>query len=361
MEIDKRILNKVKKIPFNHYNKIINELINYKNVFLIDLNIFNSDIDYSQFDLVLVDDVNLSTSFKYNSIMDCNQVVLFGDSSQTINNSNSMFSIIPKRKVLHLPMGYMKDNPQYGNVLKEKNEYILDFKKTVSTIQFDDLNSLVKQIVVNFYKDTTKKINILLRSNNYKVIIIKCLIKHLKEYFSDDDIFDLLEHNIDLILVPRENTRVCDEAYFLFDDFSEMDVELFKSCITNYSTAKLNTYVYGTHDNLLEVEDIPKYMNELLKYNTKNERVMSELVQIIYNELHERGIKVEQGHGCLDLIVKGKVTRGKVVTPNVGIMIEGLDTKISYSKLNDYQYYYYEYNNNGWKLFIFFVDDIINI
>lgn len=360
MEIDKRILNKVKKIPFNYYNKIINELINYKNVFLIDLNMFNSDIDYSQFDLVLVDDVHLSTSFKYNSIMDCNQVVLFGDSSQTINNSNSMFSIIPKRKVLHLPMGYMKDNPQYGNVLKGKNEYILDFKKTVSTIQFDDLNSLVKQIVVNFYKDTTKKINILLRSTNYKVIIIKCLIKHLKEYFSDDDIFDLLEHNINLILVPRENTRVCDEAYFLFDDFSEMDVELFKSCITNYSTAKLNTYVYGTHDNLLEVEDIPKYMNELLKYNTKNERVMSELVQIIYNELHERGIKVEQGHGCLDLIVKGKVTRGKVVTQNVGIIIEGLDTKISYSKLNDYQYYYNEYTNNGWKIFILFVDDIIN-
>ena len=94
---------------------------------------FNSDIDFSRFDLVLVDDIHLSTSFKYNSIMECNQVVLFGDSTQTLNNSNSLFSIVPKRKILHLPIGYMKDNPNYGNMFKEKNEYILDFRKTVVT------------------------------------------------------------------------------------------------------------------------------------------------------------------------------------------------------------------------------------
>ena len=87
---------------------------------------------------------------------------------------------------------------------------------------------------------------------------------------------------------------------------------------------------------------------------------MSELVQIINDELHERGIKVEQGYGSLDLIIKGKMSRGKVITPNVGIIIEGLDTKIPYSKLNDYQYYYNEYSSNGWKIFILFVDDIIN-
>ena len=52
-----------------------------------------------------------------------------------------------------------------------------------------------------------------------------------------------------------------------------MDVELFKSCITNYSTAKLNTYVYGTHDNLLEVEDIPKYMNEFFRRHLPNIRI----------------------------------------------------------------------------------------
>ena len=146
----------------------------------------------------------------------------------------------------------------------------------------------------------------------------------------------------------------------MFDDFSEMDLDIFKSCITNYSTAKLNTYVYGTHYNLLEVDDIPKYMNELLKYQAKNERVMPELVEIIYNELHERGIKVEQGYGSLDLMVKGKVNRGKVITPNVGIMIEGLDSRIPYSKLNDYQYYHNEYTSNGWKIFVLYVDDIIN-
>ena len=69
----------------------------------------------------------------------------------------------------------MKDNPNYGNIMKEKTAYILDFKKNISTSQFEDLNSLVKQIVNNFYRDTNKQINILVRSNNYKVEVLKYL------------------------------------------------------------------------------------------------------------------------------------------------------------------------------------------
>ena len=359
IEIDKKILNKVKKIPFNHYNKIVSELINYKKVFLVDLNMFNDDIDLSQFDLVIVDDVNLSTSFKYNPIMECNQVVLFGDSTQTINNSNSIFSLIPKRKILHFPMSYVKDNPQFGNVLKENNQYILDFKKNVSVNKFDNLDLIIEQIVSNIYKDTHKSINILVHNNNYKVDFIRKFIKKLKEYFSDDDIFELLESNVRIITVPNESTIICDDAYLLYDDFVDIDSEIFKNIVTNYSTVRQTLYIYTTNINDSQIEDVEKHINSMLKYNVKNDKVMPELVQLIYDELSQSGIKVEHGYGRLDLIIKGKTNRGKVITPNVGIMIEGLDSKIPYSTLNDYQYYYEEYTKNGWKIYILFVDDII--
>ncbi len=360
VEVDKRIINKVKKIPFNHYDKIITELINHKKVFLIDLNMFNDDIDFSKFDLVFVDDVNLSTSFKYNPIMDCKQVILLGDSSHTINNSNSIFSQIPKRKILRYPMSYIKYNQQFGNVPTINNEYILDYKKNLVTTKFDDLESLVKEIVLNFYKDTNKLINIYVHKNNYKVACMRELIIKLKEYFSDEDIFELLENNIKIITVPNESTRVCDEAYILYNDFIDIDTEIFKKIVTNFSTVKQMLYIYVTAENEMGIEDLEKHISNVLKYNTKVEKVLPDLVQLIYNELDERGVKVEAGHGRLDLIIKGKMARNKVITPNVGIIIEGLDSRIPYSTLNDYQYYYEEYERNGWKIFILFVDDLID-
>lgn len=360
VEIDKRIINKVKKLPFNHYQKIINELINYKKVFLMDLNIFNSDIDLSLFDLVLVDDVNLSTGFKYNPIMDCSQVVLFGDSTQTLNNSNNIFSQIPKRKILYLPTSYLKNNSNYGLLPSDKNQYVIDYKRIQSINQLDDLETIIKTIVTNFYQNTTKEINILVHSNNYKILVLRLLIKKLKEFFSDEDIFDLLEKNIIFILAPSEATKVCDEVYILYDDFVELDDEMFKQIVANYSTARSHVYIYSTPENALEIEDINKHLNGILKYVTKDEKVMPELIELIYKELQERGIKVEYGYGRLDLIIKGKTNRGKQVTQNVGIIVEGLESKMPYSSLNDYQYYYNEYTNSGWKIFILFVDDIIN-
>lgn len=360
IEVDKRILNKVKKYNFNSYQKIINELINFKNVFLMDLNIFNSDLDLSGFDLVLIDDANLSTGFKYNPIMDCQQVVLFGDSTQTINNSNSIFSQIPKRKILCYPTSYIKSNAQYGIAPTDRNQYILDYKRTQIINQYDDLQTIVAHIVNNFYQNTTKEINILVHTNNYKVQVIKELVKKLKEFFSDEDIFDLLEKNITFILVPNESTKVCDEVYILYDDFIEMTPDEFKNIVTIYTTATEHVYIYSTIQETTDIEDVSKHITSMLKYHVKEDKVMPELIELVYKELLERGVKAEYGYGRLDLIVKGKIIRGKQMMPNVGIMIEGLESKMPYSILNDYQFFYNEYTKNGWKIYILFVDDIIN-
>ena len=239
----------------------------------MDLNIFNSDLDLSGFDLVLIDDANLSTGFKYNPIMDCQQVVLFGDSTQTINNSNSIFSQIPKRKILYYPTSYIKSNAQYGIVPTDKNQYVLDYKRTQIINQYDDLQTIVAHIVNNFYQNTTKEINILVHTNNYKVHVIKELVKKLKEFFSDEDIFDLLEKNITFILVPNESTKVCDEVYILYDDFIEMAPDEFKNIVTTYTTATEHVYIYSTIEETPDIDDVSKHITSMLKYHVKEERM----------------------------------------------------------------------------------------
>ena len=86
---------------------------------------------------------------------------------------------------------------------------------------------------------------------------------------------------------------------------------------------------------------------------------MNDLTKLIYQELTDRGFSVQQGIGRIDLMIKGKIQKGKVVTPNVGIIIEGMQDNCTYSIVEDYQYYNETYSANNWQIYIFFVDDLI--
>ena len=85
---------------------------------------------------------------------------------------------------------------------------------------------------------------------------------------------------------------------------------------------------------------------------------MPELISLISNELKERGLNVQQGIGRIDLMIKGKNQKGRII-PNVGIIVEGLYENDTYSLVDDYQYYNLIYTKNGWQIYIFFVDDLI--
>ena len=357
---DKKIMSRIHNIPFNDYQRTINELINHKNVFLVDLNIFNIIHDLSKFDLVLIDDVNLSSAIKYNQIKECNQVVLFGDKTVLLGNANSIYGQIPKKTIFSLTESYVKDNPSYGNKTKIDNCYILNYKRSQYIKRYESLDSIVHTIVTNFYQNSLKKINIIVCTNNYKLKLYRSLISKLRELNNDLDIFKIFDENIKIIKGPNEMADYANEVYFMFDDINDQHVKDMKRFIKQYTKVSDAVYfctVDFENDSNLEFN---KYINSIIKDNTEEDPIKPELVEIIKSELLERGIQAENGFGRLEIIIKGKSAKGKKTIPNIGIMLEGMHNRVPYSILNDYQYYLNEYSKNGWKIFVFYVDDIIN-
>lgn len=357
---DKRIMSRIHNIPFNEYQRIIDELINHKNVFLMDLNIFNIINDFSKFDLILVDDVNLSSAIKYNKINGCNQVVLFGDSSVLLGNANSIFGQIPKKQIFSYTESYLKDNPNYGNKTTVNNYYILDYKRNQYIKRYESLDSIVNAIVGRFYQNSLKKINIIVCTNNYKLKLYRGLVAKLRELNNDLDVFKIFDENIKIVKAPNEMADYANEVYFMFDDIDDQHVKDMKRLVKQYSRVSDAVYFcavdFETETNL----DFTKYINSIIKENYSDEITKPQLVEIIKNELLERGIQAENGFGRLEIIIKGKSAKGKKTIPNIGIMLEGMNNRVPYSILNDYQYYMNEYTKNGWKIFVFYVDDIIS-
>ena len=357
INIDKRIVNHINNLKFNDYNRIVDTLLPYKNVFLADIDIFNSELDLSKFDIVFIDDAHLSSAFKYNRIVHTKQVVLFGSSSSKSVNNNNLFKNIPSKYILRFVQSYVKDNPNLGNNHNIKNQYILDFSRSENFKKFEKLEDLIDTIANNYYKDMTKTFDIIFNSIGYKFAFYQKLVKKLKYVNSDEEIFQILNNNIRMVRVPYEKARVVDEVYYLFDDLKDLDMSQLKYIIPSYASGCSKVNVFTT-DEYSKDFNVVKLYKSIIEHETE-EKEMPPLTKIICNELKERGIVAEAGIGRIDLMIKGKRTNSKDSIPNIGIIIEGLNTKTPYSILDDYEYYYNEYTKKGWQIYIFYVGDII--
>ena len=175
-----------------------------------------------------------------------------------------------------------------------------------------------------------------------------------------DESGNRIDENIKIVKAPNEMADYANEVYFMFDDIDDQHVKDMKRLVKQYSRVSDAVYFcavdFETETNL----DFTKYINSIIKENYSDEITKPQLVEIIKNELLERGIQAENGFGRLEIIVKGKSAKGKKTIPNIGIMLEGMNNRVPYSILNDYQYYMNEYTKNGWKIFVFYVDDIIS-
>jgi len=357
-KIDEKLMKQIEKIPFNDYDRIIDELINVKNIFLCDVNIFNSQMDLSKFDIVFVDDVHLSSSNKYNHIDEVKQIVLFGDSSTKDVRVNNIFAMAPEKNSFSLFESYINDNMMFNNIINHKNQYILDFNKQLFVKQFDSNQDIIKEIVKSFNQNMDKTIDILISSTNFKFKLYQLLVVELLKKTNSNDVLSIIDNKIRFVKAPYEANRDTDEIYIMYDDLAELNDNLIQFVFSSYTIGCEVINVCCTH--VTDIKELKEKVKEVTGPNKPLSKEMPKLTRLIYDELKLRGLDVESGPGVIDLMIRGKIQKGQVVVPNVGIIIEGLDGKTSYAILEDYDYYYNEYKKHGWEIYIFCVNDIID-
>lgn len=355
--LDKR--NKEKRAVasrFNEYNKLIENEYRNKQVFLANVDIFNSDLILSNFDIVIIDDCHIASSNKYHRIDEASQVLLFGDKSFRTSVSNSILNRINQGTIVHLNRRYYSLNDIFKNDWSTSNQYIYEFSSKVKIEKMTNIKQMVESIV-HYYNHNTKpnlKINIVVFNASSRREIYTELVNKLSETLPTSEILELLSTKFNIINGGSEDACYADEVFILFDDIKDSETASQELILRNFScvTGYVTIVYLDSKDEILNKETEAMIKN-LIKENPKDTQELSPITNLIINRLWEKGVNAEAGFGLFNVIIQNKKRS------NVGIIIEGSTKLNSYYLLDDYQFYYNEYIKNGWNVCVFFMDDII--
>lgn len=342
---------------FNEYNKIIENEAKNCFIFLANVDIFNSDLLLSNFDMVIIDDCHTASSNKYHRIEEAKQVLLFGDKSFRTSVSNSLLNRIKPGTIVHYNRRYYSMNDHFKNDWSTNNQYIYNFKQKVKIQKLSSINHLV-ELVLHYYNQNAKpdlKINIVVFSIESRRKIYTELVNKLLENLPSIEVIKLLSTKFNIINGQTEDASYADEAIIFFDDIKENETTYQELVLRNFSCvsdAVIITYL-DTKDEILNKETEATIKSLIVKKD-KNTIKPDALTDLVMAKMQEKGIKATVGFGLFNIIIKGKKT------PNIGIIIEGNDTHNSYYLFDDYEFYYDQYIKNGWNVFVFFTDDLIN-
>ena len=343
--------------PFvNPFNSIVENAPHYKKLFIADIDVFNRMSDFSFFDVVIIDDAHLSTSNKYSNLYKASQVVIFGDASFQSSATNSLMQRNKNFTCIPLHKRYIEMKSEFGNIWQTDNQYIYTPSLIIEKHQLSALSDMTDMVIEQFkkhYEKANKKtFNILVAKPSTRREVYSLLVNKLMQEFSMEETIRILNLSIEIISTNYESTRLSDYTYLWYEDlesFNNIAIELVKR---NYLVAKSGIYLCYqglkiTKQNELLIEKIDEFIGEPMKLEFR----IDGITKIIYNRLLKLGVEVEVGPGYIDLVIKKE-------NKNLGFIIYGQRTDMSYSMTDDYIYYVNEYKKRGWDIYIYCMEQL---
>ena len=348
----KKSKSKTVNAMFFEYNKNIDATIKYNNLYLADLNIFNSDLDLSKFDLVIIDDCHLSSANKYSRLDQCKQIIVLGDKSFQSSVSNSLLQRIGNDSVVKYANRYVKMTPKFNNVWNYVNRYIYSYETVVSINAISSLNMFAEKIVEYFIKNPKNIVNVIIGNEETRRELYVAIVTILNMSYSSADVIEILTYHIRLINVNEEGAKYVNDVFIYYTDFLEYDLLqknlIFKNFVVVENTVQI-FYLDSKNNKSIE-EDINKTMVKAVV----NPKSSDGIAQIFKDDLNKKGIKVKTGFGKFDITIQ------KSSKHPIAIIIEGGTYNSSFSLIDDYHYYYRQYTSRGWDVKIISVYDLIN-
>ena len=342
---------KVNNMKFNDYNFLLRVTERQRGVFLGDLNIFNSSIDLSTFDMVLIDDAHLSTANKYSRIKECKQVIIFGDKGFRSSIVNTLMQRIPDSASIDYPYRYILMSNKYNNNFAANNQYILSSKMKTVIQKNSSMNELVKKIIETFYENTDQIINIVVGKQESKRIIYSKLIDELSSFYSQQDITIIFNHKIRLIDSNFESGMYVDTVFFYFDDYLDTDDSAIELLFKNFSVVRKCIYIAYINDSETENDDIKEKIEKIVSQGTER-TTTSGICTDLVADLKKNYLRTSLGVGMFDLIVRGN--------KNIGIIISGKKDKEIYSNIDTFNYYITTYKKFGWEVLLVDIIDLVD-
>lgn len=336
-----KIKNKQKLLSPFDVNHMVEMTKKDYNLYLVDLDLFNSNLNLRQFDTIIIDDAHLDNSNKYYRLDEpLNQIIIFGDKTFTSSVSNNLMQRIIPSAITPLKYRYQLMSNYFENQLGHNNIYIPRFDENVEIKKVASLDTLVKDILFSevLSSKPNQIINIVYANNNTKFKINQLILNTLNDY----EKASALMKKVNLLNAVRDDAILGDDVYFIFDDFKMMETEVLQKVLTNFNQATNKFY-------LVYQEEVVDEKNEQMNFFLSKLKERKELLTPSFNpvirylkqELEKHQLECMWGLGAINLIVQGRVP--------YGIIIIGLETEEN-TLIDLYQYYYQTFEKFGWKM-----------
>lgn len=353
--ISKKGKPKAQNIPFYAYNKQVSNSIKYNNLFLADLNIFNSDFDVSKFDLVLIDDCHLSSANKYDPINHCKQVILFGDKSFKSSVSNTLLQRIGDAPINQYLNRYVKMSPKFNNIWTNNNRYIYSKETTIKTHSVNSIQEFAYSIVDYFTKNNNLVFDIVIGNEFTKRELYTAIVELLNMSYSAMEIIKILSYNIKLINANEDGSRYVNDVFIFYTDFIEYDLSAKNLIFKNFVVVENSVQIYylSTKSDSTNKEILADIHKTIASSSVKP-KYLDGIAKLFLADLQVRNVKATAGFGKLDIIVQLDNKK------SFAIIFEGTASNASTSLIDDYHYYYRQYVDRGWNIKIIYSYDLID-
>lgn len=350
---ERKTKGKLQGVLFDNYEEILSTLAKSTNVFLADVNIFNSNIKLNRFDLVIIDDGHLSSANKYNRINECKQCVIFGDKSFQSSYVNSLMQRINDSSIIKLRKRYIKMTPKFNNVWSVNNCYIYNGNAKIYKQMVNSIHEFVESIMQSFLKDQTKVINVVVGDENTRREVYENLVKILETIFTSREVIQILSANIRIVNAISEGAKYVNDVIIFYNDFAKLEQSKKELIFRNFIVVSENIYIYYIGSRFEEENNIIlKNINTTIGRSEQHNKYIFGISSLLFERLKATGISIKEGLGFFDIVVEDIET--------VGVMIVGNANNNSYSLMDDYRYYFKEYQKNKWKIKVVYVGDLID-
>lgn len=339
------------------YKKYIARTNNHKYVYLATTDILNSYLDISFFDVVLIDDAHLLNSNVYHVAIEGKQVIVAGEYQLQSTVSNNLISRMRHSSDINFTYRFSTISKVYLNHLDGLSGVIPVKYKNNSSV--DIVKEEIIKHLLNLMKKGDSTANIFISDFHKQKFVIDTIARYLQDKnWNEKDIEQFLKKRVNISNLKDGYLLNYDYNVLYLDDYYDVDIEHISSnMIDNLLLAKKKVIIYDPN-SILSSDYQNVFINELRDVTKKNEAMFkpkykNEVENVIFKCLKEKGLKVLPSHGDINLIIEHK-------DKFYGIVILFSATGLNVEVLNRYRDYYYNFTENGWKMFLISIVDVAN-
>ena len=209
------------------------------------------------------------------------------------------------------------------------------------------------KIVEFFEKNKTHIINVLVGLDSTRRSVYEAIINELEKIYSNDEIIKILCYNIRIIDATTEGARYVNDVMIYYNDFMNLEQNQKELIFKNFVVVSNNVHMYYVGTKIDEQNElILKNINSAIGKTISHPKKLEGVSLLLLERLKKENLRVREGFGYFDLIIDEKNT--------VAIFIIGKVKNEEYSLLDEYNYYYHQYQRNGWIVEVIYMSDLVD-